>query len=122
MLTCMEICGRDPGANAGRDTKTEEVTLNLCDRSFLGHKLSVSALLALASCDMDLVLGKSEFRGWEYCIWGLTCLHIFLACIFPSLSWDTLHFSQQVMLFNSLLETCVVSLEQVVEATRQRLK
>ena len=54
----MEICGRDPGANAGRDTKTEEVTLNLCDRSFLGHKLSVSALLALASCDMDLVLGK----------------------------------------------------------------
>lgn len=119
----MEICDRNPRVNAGRNTKTEEVTLNLCDRSFLGHKLSVSALLlALASCDMGLVLGKSEVRGWEYCIWGLTCLHIFLACIFPSLSWDTLHFSQQVMFFNSLLETRVVSLEQVVEATRQRLK
>lgn len=38
---------------------------------------------------------------------------------FSSLSQDTLNFSQQEMPFNSLLETCSVSLEKNVEVTRQ---
>ena len=47
----MEIF-QDPGINAGRDTKADKITLDLCDRNFMGHRLSFSPLLsALASCD-----------------------------------------------------------------------
>lgn len=45
-----EIWGGDPGANAGRDTKADEITLGLCERSFM---LFVSPLLSiLASCNV----------------------------------------------------------------------
>ena len=37
MVNTYEIWGGDPGANAGRDTKADEMVLDLCDGSFLGH-------------------------------------------------------------------------------------
>ena len=36
----MEISDGNPGANARRDTKTDEMVLDLCDGSFLGHMRS----------------------------------------------------------------------------------
>lgn len=34
MVNTHEIWGGDPGANAGRDTKADEITMGLCERSF----------------------------------------------------------------------------------------
>ena len=33
----MDISDGNPGANARRDTKADEMVLDLCDGSFLGH-------------------------------------------------------------------------------------
>lgn len=34
MVNTHEIWGGDPGANVGRDTKADEITMGLCERSF----------------------------------------------------------------------------------------
>lgn len=65
MVNTHEIWGGDPGANAGRDTKADEITLGLCERSFM---FFVSVLLSiLASCDVGCgvrkILGECSGSG-----------------------------------------------------------
>ena len=75
----MEILGGDPGANAGRDTMADEITLEFCDRNFMDHMLPVSALLStLALGDKCCGVGKYQVGawGWRRGIWGQNSFHI----------------------------------------------
>ena len=90
----------------------DEIILGLCDRSFMGHEFS----------------GSLSFLPWHHLVWlqcreisdgalGLRTLNLVRELppylvnlyIFPSVSQDTLDFSQQVMPFNTLLEIDLVS-------------
>ena len=44
-LTCMGIWGGDPGTNEGRVNKADLIALDWYERNFVGHMLSVFALV-----------------------------------------------------------------------------
>ena len=120
----MEISDGDPGANAGRDAKPEEMMLDLCDGSFLGHMLSGSALLStLASGDMGGDVEKSQVRGGSQGLGTLypgTDLPPYLLSIhppFPFLGYSGLQPTGNAL--SSSFRDRFGLLEMVMEMTRQ---
>lgn len=68
MVNTHEIWGGDPGANAGRDTKADEITLGLWEKL---HGFRVCSPLILASCDGLCEKTRRVLWVWEHCVWGM---------------------------------------------------
>lgn len=65
--------GRRFWGNAGRGSSADEITLDLCEKTFIGPMLLVSAVRSiLTSGAVGCGLEKSQWRvrGWGHCVLG----------------------------------------------------